>query len=234
MSKDRKMIEAFMQNRDIHLSTAANVNRIPYETALRRYNHKDAQIKRMRDEAKSINFGILYGQQAKGLAELLGWYTGDGEYRKLDIQRAETFIEDYFAIYGGVKDYVDRMKRDWNTQGYVVTPFGRRIIIKKSNKRHINEKNERRAVNGPIQGTASDICVIALCELGKRFEREGLVTPPVLTIHDALVFDSPPEEVEIVQMLAKEIMEGLEFSWMLNIPLKVDISVGDNLAEAKA
>jgi DNA polymerase-1 len=233
MSRDRKMIEAFMQNRDIHLSTAANVNRIPYETALRQYNDKDAQIKRMRDEAKSINFGILYGQQEKGLAELLGWYAGEGEDRKLDIQRAKTFIDEYFVIYDGVKDYVDKMKSDWRKYGYVVTPFGRRIIIKKSDKRHINEKNERRAVNGPIQGAASDICVIALCDLDEKFKREGLITPPVLTIHDALVFDSPPEEVEIVQILAKKIMEGLEFPWMINIPLKVDVSVGNNLAEAK-
>lgn len=233
MSKDKKMIEAFMQNRDIHLSTAANVNKIPYEIALYRYNNKDIQIKRMRDEAKSINFGILYGQQERGLAELLGWYTGNGEHRELDIERAKVFIAEYFSIYGGIKEYVDKMKHDWNKLGYVVTPFGRRIIIKKSNKKSINEKNERRAVNGPIQGAASDICVRALCELDKRFRMEELVTSPVLTIHDALVFDSPPEEVEIVQMLAKEIMEGLEFPWMINIPLKVDISVGNNLAEAK-
>lgn len=231
-SRDRKMLEAFMQNRDIHLDTAANVNRLTYADALCRYEAKDAQIKKMRYDAKAVNFGIIYGMAEMGLAEQLGWYTGEGVKRKLDIIRAKIFIDEYLEIYGGVKEYMDKTKKDWKANGYVETLFGRRIIIKSSNNPKFRSKNERRAVNAPIQGTASDICVMALIELSERLERVGLSTVPILTIHDALAFDTPPEETGVGEII-KEIMEDFEYPWMLGIPLKVDVSMGNNLAEAK-
>ncbi len=231
-SKDGKMLEAFMQNRDIHLDTAANVNRLTYADALRRYEAKDVQIKKMRYDAKAVNFGIIYGMTETGLAEQLSWYVGEGVNRKLDTLRARIFIDEYLKIYGGVKEYMDKMKQDWKAKGYVETLFGRRIIIKSSNNPKIRSKNERRAINGPIQGTASDICVMALIELAERLERVGLSTVPLLKIHDVLAFDPPPEGGGVGDII-KEIMEDFEYPWMLGIPLKVDVSIGNNLAEAK-
>jgi len=228
-SRDRKMIEAFMQNRDIHLATGATVNRLSYEVALRRYLNKDPQMKRMRDDAKAVNFGIIYGMTETGLAEQLGWYTGEGVNRQLDTRRAKVFIDEYLDIFDGVREYMEKMKRDWNAKGYVETLFGRRIIIRGKDQ----NKNERRAINAPIQGTASDICVKALIALEERLTAEEVFTAAVLTIHDALAFDTHPEEEEIATILIKDIMEGFQYPWMLNIPLKVDLSVGNNLAEAK-
>ncbi|OGM09312.1 hypothetical protein A2Z67_05215 [Candidatus Woesebacteria bacterium RBG_13_36_22] len=229
-SRDRKMIEAFMQNRDIHLATAATINGLSYETALSRYEAKDPQVKRMRDESKSVNFGIVYGMTEIGLAEQLGWYTGSGIHRELDTRRASTFIDEYLNIFDGVKEYMNKTIQDWRTKGYVETLFGRRIIIKGGPDRN---KNERRAINSPIQGTASDICVMALVEMEKRLVKEELIMHPILTIHDALAFDTPPEEVEIGMILTKNIMESFQYPWMIGIPLKVDVHAGNNLAEAK-
>jgi len=208
-AKDSKMIEAFASGLDIHRATASWRFKVGY----------DEVTKEQRQESKSTNFGIVYGMTKYGLAEQLG----------VEPDEAETSLNAYLNLFSGVKDYMDRRIWEYETYGYVKTLFGRRIYIKGPNEEH----NKRRAINGPIQGTATDINLLALNKCDEIIQEGGYKFGPINTIHDAGAYETPEEELELATNIVKTTMEGLQFDFMNGIPLKVDISVGDNLGEAK-
>lgn len=208
-SKDPKLTEAFTLGKDIHRATASEVFNIPYNLV----------TSEQRQDAKSINFGIVYGQTPQGLASALGW----------DLNRANKFIKEYLERFHFVKEYMDKTIAEFKSKGYVLTLFGRRIYISGPNVSH----NERRAINNPIQGTASDVNTLALIECDRIIESEGFKFGAINTIHDSGIYEVPDEEMEFAPDLIKEVMEKIELDFMGDIPLNVDLSIGNNLGEAK-
>ena len=203
--------QAFADGQDIHAITAAQVFGVPVEGM-------DPMIRR---QAKAINFGIIYGISGFGLARQLGIPRGE----------AQRYIDAYFERYPGIKDYMERTKKQAHDQGYVETEFGR-----KCHMRGINEKNqalrgnaERAAINAPIQGGAADIIKIAMTRVPAALEDAKLGARMLLQVHDELIFEVPTDEVDKTKAVVKEVMENAA---RLNVPLEVDIGVGDNWDEA--
>jgi len=203
--------EAFAQGQDIHAITASQVFGVPVEGM-------DPMVRR---QAKAINFGIIYGISGFGLARQLGISRGE----------AQDYINAYFERYPGIKDYMERTKKQAHDKGFVETPFGRRCHM-----RGINEKNqaikgnaERAAINAPIQGGAADIIKRAMTKLPAALADAGLGAKMLLQVHDELIFEVPEEEVEKTQAVVKDVMESAA---VLSVPLEVDIGVGDNWDEA--
>jgi len=203
--------EAFAEGQDIHAITASQVFGVPVEGM-------DPMVRR---QAKAINFGIIYGISGFGLARQLGISRGE----------AQDYINAYFERYPGIKDYMERTKKQAHDKGFVETPFGRRCHM-----RGINEKNqairgnaERAAINAPIQGGAADIIKRAMTELPAALADAGMGAKMLLQVHDELIFEVPEEEVEKTQALVKDVMESAA---VLSVPLEVDIGVGDNWDEA--
>jgi len=205
------LIEAFKAGADIHAMTASQVFGVPIEGM-------DPMVRR---QAKAINFGIIYGISAFGLA------------RQLDISRGDAtrYIDAYFERYPGIRAYMDRTKAEAAENGYVTTLFGRKCHV-----RGINEKNpamrnfaERAAINAPIQGGAADIIKRAMVAMPRALEDAGLKTLMLLQVHDELVFEVPNAEVETATGVIKQIMENAA---QLDVPLIVDIGQGDNWQEA--
>jgi DNA polymerase-1 len=203
--------QAFAEGQDIHAITAAQVFDVPIDGM-------DPMIRR---QAKAINFGIIYGISGFGLARQLGIARGE----------AQRYIDAYFERYPGIKDYMERTKKQAHDQGYVETEFGR-----KCHMRGINEKNqalrgnaERAAINAPIQGGAADIIKRAMTRVPAALEDAKLGARMLLQVHDELIFEVPGDEVEKTQALVKSVMENAA---TLNVPLEVDIGTGDNWDEA--
>ncbi len=203
--------EAFAEGQDIHAITASQVFGVPVDGM-------DPMIRR---QAKAINFGIIYGISGFGLARQLGISRGE----------AQDYINAYFERYPGIKDYMERTKKQAHDKGFVETPFGRRCHM-----RGINEKNqairgnaERAAINAPIQGGAADIIKRAMTRLPAALDDAGLGAKMLLQVHDELIFEVPSSEVEKTQALVKDVMESAA---VLSVPLEVDIGVGDNWDEA--
>jgi len=207
-SKDPAFREAFATGKDIHASTAAEVNAIPI----------DQVTPKQRYDAKAINFGIIYGMGDDSLAETLGISVSDAHVKR----------EGYLDTYKGVRTYMDARKEDYKKRGFVETLFGKRIYIFGGNEGH----NERRAINGPIQGTASDINQMALILIDGILESKGMKSGAIDVIHDSQVYEVCEEELEEVKDIVTTSMEGLELSFMEGIPLKVDIGVGKDLGAA--
>ncbi len=203
--------EAFHKGIDIHALTASQVFGIPVE-------NMDPMIRR---SAKAINFGIIYGISAFGLARQLGISRSD----------AQKYIDTYFQRYPGIREYMNRTVEICRKQGYVETVYGRRCHLPGINDRNPMRRNfaERAAINAPIQGTAADVIKRAMIRLPERIREAGLDARMLLQVHDELVFEAPAGQAEAVAALAREVMEGAA---ALSVPLEVETGIGQSWAEA--
>ena len=215
ISQDAALIEAFLQDQDIHSTTAAAVYNVPLEEVT--YNQ--------RRFAKAVNFGLIYGMGAFRLSR-------DSEFT---LAEAENYIEEYFESFPGIRRYLDETKTRARTDGYVETLLGRRryfpifrMPVSGSNRQAMM-RAEREAVNHPIQGTAADIIKIAMQQLHEALA--DYRARMVLQVHDELVLEVPNEELAQVKTLMMEIMSG---ALKLDVPLKVDASTGTNWLELKS
>ena len=204
--------EAFLNNIDVHTKTASDLFKVPIE----------AVTKDMRRTAKAVNFGILYGISGFGLSENLN----------IDTKSASKFIDDYYKMYPGIKDYKDKCISEARNLGYVKTMFGRiRTIEDINNKNYmIRTAAERIALNTPIQGTSADIIKIAMVRLFNKFNENNLKSKILVTVHDELVIDTKKDEYDMVCKLLKEVMENVV---NIEVPLLIDIESGDDWYQAK-
>ena len=212
MSHDPVLVEAFRQGEDIHARTAAEVFRVlPL-----------AVTPEMRRRAKAVNFGIVYGQTPFGLAASLG----------IDRKEAENYIHTYFELHAGVRKFIQETIAEVRKNGFAMTLFGRKRPIPDMHSRNPNARSfaERTAVNTPLQGTAADLIKLAMIRIDAILRREKLETKMLLQVHDELVFEAPPAEAEKVAQMAKREMEKV---YRLDVPLVVDVGIGDNWRDAK-
>lgn len=209
-SGDPKMVEAFRTGGDVHASTAAEVFEVPL----------DEVTPQMRRDAKAVNFGIVYGISNYGLSQNI----------HIPPRKADEYIKRYFERFPAVKAYLDGLIEDAKKQGYAVTMFGRRRTIPELNSAKFTERKfgERVAMNTPLQGTAADIIKIAMVRVNKRLE--NMKSNLILQVHDELIVDAHPDEVEQVKDILKTEMEN---AVSLSVPLDVSISVGNNWMECK-
>ncbi len=211
-AKDPVLMESFRNGEDIHTRTAAEVFGVM----------PGLVTSEMRRNAKAVNFGIVYGQSAFGLAAQLG------------IPRAEAdkYIKNYFARYAGVKRWIDETIAQVRETGFTLTLHGRRRPIPDMDARNPSARGfaERTAVNTPLQGTAADIIKVAMIQIQRRLEEERLRSRMLLQVHDELVFEAPPEEVDKLKSLVKELMEA---ACPLEVPLVAEVGTGDNWRDAK-
>ncbi len=211
LSCDQHLIAAFRNGQDVHAMTAAKIFGIAIEDVT-------ADQRRI---AKTANFGIMYGISAFGLAQRL--HIGRAEAKKI--------IDDYFANFPAISSYIDDTITAARETGYVETIFGRRRYLPDINSKNgtVRALAERNAINAPIQGTSADIIKLAMINVRKRLDDEGLKSRMVLQIHDELVFDAVREEVEILKKIVSEEMENV---MKLSIPLTVECNYGNNWLEA--
>jgi DNA polymerase-1 len=212
MSLDPVLVEAFRNGEDIHTRTAAEV-----------FGASPIFVTpEMRRSAKAVNFGIVYGQTPFGLATTLGIPKGE----------AEKYIRAYFARYSGVRKFIDETIAKVRETGYAETLFGRRRYIPDMKARNPNARGfaERTAVNTPLQGTAADLIKFAMLGIFTQLRTERMESKMLLQVHDELVFEAPPDEVEPLRNLVKSQMENVR---ELAVPLVVDTGVGENWRDAK-
>lgn len=211
ISGEKNMIEAFQKGEDIHASTAAKLFKIPI----------DEVNKTQRSQAKTVNFGIIYGQGAFALAEQTG----------LSRAEAKQMIDAYFQTYPTMKEWMTAQVKKARELGYVETLLGRKRHLKdiQSNNFVVRSHAERNAVNAPIQGSAADIIKIAMIEISKKLKEENRATKMLLQVHDELIFEAPIEEVEAVTALITSCMEN---AVKTTVPLLVEVGVGDHWLEA--
>ncbi|SEB80685.1 DNA polymerase I [Paenibacillus sp. GP183] len=212
ISKDENLIEAFVNNMDIHTKTAMDVFGVS----------EDQVDSNMRRQAKAVNFGIVYGISDYGLSQNLAITRKD----------ANAFIEQYFDVFQGVRKYMDDIVQDARKNGYVTTLLQRRRYLPEITASNFNLRSfaERTAMNTPIQGTAADIIKLAMVQMAKRLENEKLKSRMLLQVHDELVFEVPAEEMEIMKQMVPEVMaSALE----LVVPLRADVDYGLTWYEAK-
>jgi DNA polymerase-1 len=207
LSNDENMIEAFLAGEDIHRATAAKV----FGVGL------DAVDKSMRSKAKAVNFGILYGQGAFGLAQGLGIPRGE----------AKEIIDSYFKQFSALKAYQQLTIENARKTGYVETILGRRRYLADINSANavVRGYAERNAINAPIQGSAADIIKVAMINIHNEFVRRNFKSKMVMQVHDELVFDVHQSEVELVKPVIREKMMG---AVKLRVPLEVEMSTGEN------
>jgi len=207
LSGDAGLLKAFEQGEDIHAATAAEV-----------FGGEPGQVgDEQRRAAKAINFGLIYGMSAWGLARQLGIERGE----------AQTYVDRYFERYPGVRDFMDRIRAQAREQGYVETVYGRRLylpeIISRNNQRR--QYAERTAINAPMQGTAADIIKRAMIAVDAWIESEASDVALVMQVHDELVLEVPADRAEAV---GERIREFMTRAAELDVPLEVDIGVGEN------
>lgn len=210
-AKDETMIEAFRTKRDIHTTTAAKVFNVPLEEV----------TADMRRKAKEVNFGILYGSSAFGLAQNLG----------IARSEASEIIKSYFKEFSAIKKYMDDSINLAREKEYVETIFGRRRYLRDINSRNMATRGfaERNAINAPIQGSAADIIKIAMVNIHRWLKKEKLKTKMTMQVHDELVFDVHKDEVDIVKENISKLMCG---AVSLEVPMEVEVGVGDNWLDA--
>ena len=210
-SQDPHLVQAFISGQDVHAATAAKIFNVPI----------DQVTKDQRRQAKTANFGIIYGISAFGLAQ------------QLDCSRAEAkaLIDGYFAAFPGVIDYIERQKQLAREQGYAVTLFGRKRYLPDilSHNATVRSFAERNAVNSPIQGTAADIIKMAMVTIHRRLKEEGLKAQMIMQVHDELNFNVPAAEVDRVREIVISEMQNVVH---LTIPLIADCGVGTNWLQA--
>ncbi len=211
-SQDKNMLDAFANDRDIHKQTASEIFEVPLESV----------TKDQRNGAKAINFGLMYGQTSFGLSQTL--HIPQGEAKK--------YITSYFEKFHAVKGYLDGLKEKAEDTGYAETLFGRKRNLPdiKSSNRQIKAMAERVAINSPIQGTAADIIKLAMINIQRLLRDRGLKSRMILQVHDELIFDVVPEELEEMKVLVREQMEG---DVSLSVQLKVEMGTGSNWYDLK-
>lgn len=212
ITQDARMLEAFKNNEDIHAQTARLVFGATTEK----------EMKEKRRLAKIVNFGIAYAVEAFGLSTRVG------------ISRAEArkVIDDYFATYKGIREYMDRTPEQARKQGYITSLFGRRRYFPGISDRNfaVRSRAEREAINMPIQGTASDIVKIAMIRVANGLKQENLETKMIMQVHDELLFEAPEKEIKKASEIIKREMESAA---KLDVPLVVEVGFGDNWMNAK-
>lgn len=206
------LIEAFNNDLDIHAKTASDI----FKKDISEITSQERRV------AKAVNFGIIYGISSYGLSENLN----------IPTYEAKGFIDNYLNTYPGIKEYMDKTIEKAHELGYVKTLFNRiRIIPELQNKNYmIRQAGERMALNTPIQGTSADIIKKAMVEVQNKIKEKNLKSKMILQIHDELVIDTKKDELEEIKEILKTTMEN---TYKLNVPLKVDINIGENLYEAK-
>lgn len=211
LSGEKNMIEAFLQNQDIHRSTAAKVFNVDIQSVTRE----------QRSHAKTVNFGIIYGVSAFGLSN------------QTELSRSESkeLIDTYYQTYPQLKVFIDKQIHFARENGYVETILGRRRYLPDINSRNqvVRGAAERNAVNAPIQGSAADIIKIAMINIYNLLKDNKLKTKMLLQVHDELIFDVPKNELDFVKPLIKKTMEA---AYQFAVPLVVDLGVGKNWLEA--
>ena len=210
-SQDPHLVEAFRSGQDVHAATAAKIFNVPIELV----------TKDQRRQAKTANFGIIYGISAFGLAQ------------QLDCSRSEAkaLIDGYFAAFPGVIDYIERQKELARQQGYAITLFGRKRYLPDilSHNATVRSFAERNAVNSPIQGTAADIIKMAMVTIHRRLKEEGLKAQMIMQVHDELNFNVPENEIDKVREIVISEMQNVVH---LTVPLIADCGVGTNWLQA--
>ena len=211
LSEEENMMEAFKNGEDIHASTAAKVFNVPLEEVTRE----------QRSNAKTVNFGIVYGVSAFGLSN------------QTDLSRSEAkeLIDTYYETYPKLKAYMSAQVDFARENGYVETVLNRRRYLKDINSRNamVRSGAERNAVNAPIQGSAADIIKLAMINIHNRFKKEGFKSKMLLQVHDELVFDAHKEELETIKPIIKYEMEN---AFKMSVPLDVEVGVGENWLQA--
>lgn len=211
LSQEKNMIEAFKNGEDIHASTASRVFNVPLEEVTRE----------QRSNAKTVNFGIVYGVSAFGLSNQTGLSRGE----------SKELIDTYYATYPQLRNYISEQIDFAREHGYVQTVLGRRRYLKDINSQNqvVRGAAERNAVNAPIQGSAADIIKIAMISIHKKLKEGNFKTKMLLQVHDELVFDAHKEELEAVKTMIKNEMEN---AFKMEVPLDVELGVGQNWLEA--
>jgi len=214
MSGDRKMLAAFKNGEDIHRRTAAEVFGVKPEEV----------TPEMRRKAKEVNFGVLYGLGARGLAQRT----------KTSYEEAMLFIEKYFEIYATLKEYLEETIEQAHESEYVATLFGRKRYLPEINAEHqqIRAAAERMAVNQPLQGTAADLMKLAMIKVAEAIKTEAAMkeVKMILQVHDELVFEAPEKSADLAGKRIKEIMENV---YKFKCPIVAEMSVGENWGECK-
>ena len=200
-----------MDDVDVHTRTASHIFGVP----------ENDVTKDMRTKAKTVNFGIIYGQTRWGLAASL----------KITNEEAGDFIDKYFMTYPNIKKYMEETIASAYEKGYAETIYGRKRYLANelhSTTRQIKEFAERAAINAPLQGSAADLIKIAMVDLYNKLKQHNLKAKMILQVHDELVLEVPKEELEIVTKL---VMEAMELNQPLQVPLKIDVNVSESWRE---
>jgi len=211
LSGDAGLLKAFAEDRDIHQSTAAEV----FSTPLERVTGDQ------RRSAKAINFGLIYGMSAFGLARQLG----------IERSAAQRYVDLYFERYPGVKRFMDETRAQAREQGFVETVFGRRLHLPDIRSGHVQTRQyaERAAINAPMQGTAADIIKRAMIDVDRWLGTSGIAAKLIMQVHDELVLEVGHDAVDEVRERLRALMNDAA---ELKVPLKVDIGTGANWDEA--
>jgi DNA polymerase-1 len=211
ISGDPVMVQAFLSGEDIHRATAAKIYHLPIEEV------SDSQ----RRNAKTANFGIIYGISAFGLSERLG----------ISRSEAKALIEGYLKTYPRVAEYMNEAIQSARDNEYVSTVMGRKRYLPEINSRNavVRGYAERNAINAPLQGSAADIIKIAMINIAREMKSRGMKSRMITQVHDELVFDVVPAELEELTILVTEKMQG---AYKARVPLTVSAGTGDNWLEA--
>ena len=212
MSGDENMIDAFKHGEDIHAKTASQIFDVDINDV----------TPRQRSEAKSINFGIVYGKSDFGLSEDLN----------IPVKQAKEYINSYFEKYSKIKEFMDTTIEDATVNGYITTLLNRRRYIPelKSSNFMLRNAGKRAAMNAPIQGSAADIIKIAMVNVYKKLEESNLKSKLILQVHDELIVEATDDELEIVEKIVREEMEN---AFSMDVYLDVDLNVGYSWYETK-
>jgi len=213
MAQDQAMLEAFRAGQDIHAATAAAIYNVPLAEV----------TKEMRRHAKAINFGLIYGMSAFGLTRST----------ELTLAEADEFVKAYFTQFPGVKIYLDGIRKQAARDGYVETLLGRRRYfpaLQGQISGVMKNREEREAINAPIQGTAADIMKIAMLHIPSALKDAGLHARMLLQVHDELVLEVPKEELEKTYKLVQAIMAS---AYQLDIPLSTEARSGPSWGDMK-
>jgi len=209
VSQDQKMMETFLKNEDVHRATAAEINKVSLSQV----------TEKMRRSAKALNFGVIYGMSVYGFSESAG----------IEREEAKKFIDEYMRKFSGIADYMRKTKEEAKKNLYVETAMGRRRYLPEINSSNFQVQNaaERMAINMPIQGLAADIMKLAMIKVYEAYENNPDVHM-LLQVHDEIILEIKEEKAEEVAQKVKEIMEKV---YKLNVPLVVDVKIGDSWGE---
>ena len=210
-AKDESMIAAFKEGRDIHATTASKVFNVPME-------EMNSDVRR---KAKAVNFGLIYGISAFGLAQNINISRGE----------AAEIIDAYFTEFPGIKKYMDDQINFAREHGYVETILGRRRYLRDINSKNQTQRGfaERNAINAPIQGSAADMIKVAMINIHDWMKKEKLKSKMIMQVHDELVFDAHKDEIDKLQ---SHVIKLMQEAIALDVPMDVEVGIGDNWLEA--